>query len=317
MAWFHNNTGGRYMSAPPRVPTNAEDPLRALFESLRQDGQAPRDFGELGRLACVFHIDFSLFDELIHSGETVQIFDELESTVFPFDVFELDTSGAPEIPFADHGLMVAYRPRRYLIAVRYEAGRTVFVIADDLEMRTRDGGIERMVSAFQYGLKAAEDPEKDGTLERQPIRPLGVHTFDEKKIVSEERENTYWLRLLMAAIRFARLLNHRGAMIQRFQDPERPPTRQQRRAAGYVDRDHYRIKLRPRLSTEAAIGDVLSGRSLRYTPRRRHPVREFTRIYASGRSGPVRAHVRGGRLAPGVDYDARAVIRAAIENDPS
>jgi hypothetical protein len=189
-----------------------------------------------------------------------------------------------------------------------------FTIADDLEIRVSDSPTVRMVSAFQYTLTPANGPDEQGTLALQAIRPLGVLDFNETNIVGEERQTAYWLRLLMASVRFARLLNHRGVTIQQINDPARPPTRQQRRAVGYVDREQYRIVLRPRLSVEAAISDTLSGRSPRYTPRRRHLVREFTRTYPSGRTGPVRAHVRGGRLAPGIDYDARAVIRAAIED---
>lgn len=296
------------------VQINPDDLLHDLFERVREEGQPHDGFGELGRLACVFHLDYALFDDLIHPGETVAIFEELHDTIFPFDVFEISLNEAPEMSFANDGPLVGYRPRRYLIAIRYEIGRTTFVIADDLEMHEKSGRIGKMVSAFSYAMLSAQDPKSDGALQLQAIRPKGVRSFDAQKIVQEERQNAYWLRLLMAAIRFARLLNHRGVAIQHFNDPQRPPTRQQRRAAGYVDRDHYRIVLRPRLNVETAITDVLSGRSLRYTPRRRHMVQEFVRTYASGRTGPVRAHMRGGGLSPGVDYDARAAIRAAIED---
>ncbi len=296
------------------VQTNPDNLLDDLFERVREEGQPHDGFGDLGKLACVFHLDYALFDNLIHPGETVALLEELHDTVFPFDVFEISLNEAPEMPFADDGPMAGYRPLRYLIAMRYEIGRTSFLIADDLEMREKSGRVRSMISAFSYSIISAQDPKSDGALQPQAIRPKGVRSFDAQKIVQEEHQNAYWLRLLMTAIRFARLLNHRGVTIQRFSDPNRPPTRQQRRAAGYVDQDHYRIVLRPRLNAETAITDVLSGRSLRYTPRRRHMVQEFVRTYASGRIGPVRAHMRGGGLSPEVDYDARAAIRAAIDD---
>lgn len=300
--------------------TSHDNQLRDIFSRLPREGQSPSDFGELGRLASVFHLDFSLWDELVKDDENVRIFDELETTVFPFDVFEIAFSDTPNMSFRDSGAVGhQYRPLRYLLAVRYEADQVIFTILDDLEMRYSANGIhiKRMISACQYTLIPAPSKADNAKILFTPILPYGVRgsAQDKEKIAFEEQCHTYWLSILIAIIRFTHLLNHRGVMIKRFADPLRPSTRQQRRAAGYVDRDHHRIVLRPRLSVNQAIHDALSGRSTRYTPRRRHPVQEFIRTYASGKIGPVRAHVRGGRLAPGVDYDARAVIRAAITSE--
>ena len=286
--------------------------LGRLFDDIQRDGFPTDDFGELGRLGRVFHLDYHLFAGLVHDGEIVSFVDELEQAIFPFDVFEIALDGAPEMRFSDRGNFNSYHPQRYLLAMQFTEQRTSFIVADELELIRESGPTVRMASAFRFTVDAEANDET--RMIPTAISPRGVAPFDAAKIEAEERANAYWLRILISCVRFAIVLNHRGVTLERFDDPLRPPTRQQRRAAGYVDREHYRIALRPRLTADNAMQDALSQRSLRYTPRRRHEVKEFERTYASGKVGPVRSHMRGGRLAPGPDYDARAAILGAIRD---
>lgn len=285
-------------------------PIRKLIEQAQVRGFPHAGFGDFAPPARVFHLPFPVIEEFVHGGEQVALFDELEQAVFPFDVFELLLHDAPTLSFTDQGGWARYRPLRYLLAVDRADESVTFLVADDLEMIGKSGESTRHASAFLFTI----DERSEEKLIRQPILPKGGTELSRTILLEEELQNAYWLRILIAFIRFSITLNHRGVAIERIDDPLRPPYRQQRRASRYIDQEHYRIAIRARLTADAAMRDALSGRMLRFTPRRRHEVSEFVRTYASGKTGAVRAHLRGGKLAPGPDYDARAAILSAIRD---
>ena len=286
-----------------------------FIESVRKNGAPMGDFGALNAVARVFHLPGTLVDDFGHYGEDVQIFDELEHAVFPFDCFTIDITDPATYPFVDAATtktnLTAYRARRYYFARIEVAGFRRFLVGDLCDNISGDRVVDQLAS---FGL-FLETPYGDGyrQLEFEPTRPsvLPPHAIKMDALKQNERETGYFGKLLVSFTRFAILLNHKRTAIERIDDPLRPPNRQQRRAAGYVEREHYRITLRGNLTLTQGLTDVMTGQSLRYTPRRRHAVETFERTYRSGKTGPVRAHLRGGKLAPGPDYDARVAILAA------
>ena len=99
---------------------------------------------------------------------------------------------------------------------------------------------------------------------------------------------------------FCLMLNHRDVSTIQIQDPFRPPTRQQRRAEGYVEREHYLVELRKPLSR--IIHDATRGKHLRQ--RRPHEVRKHLRHLHDGKLTTVRAHTRCGVPSRNSEYDA-------------
>ncbi len=300
--------------------TTLGDPatIAAIVSKMQLAGAPTRDFGELNAIARVFHLSASLIDEFCHEGEEVQLLEELKHAVLPFDCFTIDIDDPTAIPFVDAKLNVknlaSYVPRRYLFATSERNGTPFFLIGDITDNIARDGTVQKAASFGLY------DEELEGDEQRRlvfkPLRPreLPPDHFSVETLSKEEQVNQYYGKIFVGFIRFAILLNHRGTQLERFDDPLRPINRQQRRSSGYVDIEHYRIVLRGRLTFTQALSNVITGKSLRYSPRRRHAVETFQRTYRSGKTGSVLAHMRGGKLAPGPDYDARAAILNAVND---
>jgi len=82
--------------------------------------------------------------------------------------------------------------------------------------------------------------------------------------------------------------NHVDVSAIQMVDPDRPPNRQQRRAQGYKEQEHYRIVIRGRI--ERIGREIAQEKGLRQ--RREHEVRSHLRYLASGRVSKVRSHKR-------------------------
>jgi hypothetical protein len=102
------------------------------------------------------------------------------------------------------------------------------------------------------------------------------------------------------AASFCLMLNHRDVTAVQIQDPLRPATRQQRRAGGYLEREHYLVELRKPLSR--ILHDATRGKHLRQ--RRPHEVRKHLRHLRDGKLTTVRSHTRCGTPSRNSAYDA-------------
>lgn len=100
-------------------------------------------------------------------------------------------------------------------------------------------------------------------------------------------------------ISFLHFINNRKVEIKHFEDPDRPINRQQRRAAGYVDRDYYKVTIPPTKAVYELVMQAVGGRELRY--RRPHWVRGHPRkVRGRAERTWVKPHKRCGD--PGENY---------------
>jgi hypothetical protein len=108
---------------------------------------------------------------------------------------------------------------------------------------------------------------------------------------------------------FCAFANHRDVHAVAIPDPNRPETRQQRRAQKYKEQEHYRIVIRGKPNT---IGKEI-GEKKNIRERREHDVRSHLRTQATGRISVVRAHRRCRGQKPFLtrDYELSPDLRDA------
>jgi hypothetical protein len=149
---------------------------------------------------------------------------------------------------------------------------------------------------------------------------IGENPQDIAKLPTDEMKSVTGtaLQLLWTAVNFMLLINSKEVEHVLVTDPLRPPTRQQRRAQGYIDAPHYEIRLKPKQTIRTALEQAVREHRKHY--KRPHDVRSHPRRYKSGRVAVVRAHRRGLRgEKPEIkrEYDAKemgtAVRKAPFE----
>ncbi len=206
---------------------------------------------------------------------------DVRYVVPPFAMFALVVDEPRWEPAIDNPDLHA-RTTRLLV----DAGESAWRIAERVEFRRTDApdaASQAMIVGTLF------DPESS-YFEGQ----------DESGVIAARE----FARVARVTIGFCLLLQHRDVSLVSCEDPDRPPNRQQRRAAGYVDVEQRRIILRPRGSVERLLGDV------RAYERLRNPgpqdVRGHVRTLRDGRVIPVKPYRRGddGPASP-VEYDAR------------
>lgn len=139
-----------------------------------------------------------------------------------------------------------------------------------------------------------------------------AYTKRSKETVESDRR--YWVDSIYIMRAFCEMLQHRGVLVDRIDNPDRPPNRNQRRAAerdgSYVEGEHYTITLRKKLTPSKAYSQAVKGIALKEgSPKRRHIVVSHFRKLVKDREEPllvpVVSHVRGGKMKGRVNiYDA-------------
>jgi len=140
-----------------------------------------------------------------------------------------------------------------------------------------------------------------------PARPEMVRVLGVDATINEEATRVALL-LVRCILGMWYVLDHRDVRIIAEADPLRPPTRQQRRAAKWVDRDRYVIRISPTVTIRQIVEDLSAGRSRRgIAPHdrrahlRRHPKTKARSVHVRS------AHVRGGATRLPI-YDPNGVV---------
>jgi hypothetical protein len=129
----------------------------------------------------------------------------------------------------------------------------------------------------------------------------------------EEMAHASYIGSIRALFNFLLLLNNRKVAVLRVADPARPLSRQQRRAAAYVEADHYSIVLQPGSAVSRLIRQSAFGHNV--INRRPHDVRSHLRHLKTGGTVPVKAHRRGltsNRSLGVAEYDATQLRRHGV-----
>lgn len=108
---------------------------------------------------------------------------------------------------------------------------------------------------------------------------------------------------------FCAFINHVGLTATRIADPDRPPNRQQRRAANYVENPHYRVLIRGRV--ERLAKELAEGKNIR--ERREHDVRQHLR---TNRAGVKAIRVRPHRRCRGKKEFIQREYETSVEYTP-
>jgi len=218
----------------------------------------------------------------VPQGLAVMPFDELAiSWPWPWPMLA-QSSSALELPACT-------------VAVRIEQNNIVFRVP------IVTCGIPNTMIAFTAWLPCDEGGliEFDG---RRLIRSAPkVHGVDSPVMLVGTAAVFIALKLLFA-------FEHRDVRIVQAPDPNRPPNRQQRRAAGWVDRERYEVRIRPYITVREVLDDLERGKKRRgVTP---HDRRAHIRRHPKTKEKTVRvkcARVKGGNIGRYPIYDASGI----------
>jgi hypothetical protein len=260
-----------------------------------------------------FHITDEQFISLADKPDGLHISSAIE-TIWPFDVFEIVIDGGARQELQGTSLALDAESHLMRVAIAqwsYPPGRYEQGVIDHEWMvfdvtKYPDGRIEYGYVSFMRG-------QPDGEYRFLPWPPFGqknpLYAMWLPQLENgrwQTQDKPYWTKLLSLCKQLADALQHSSVGATIIPDPERPSTRQQRRAVGYIEADHYQITLRARTQLSSVLNDVRAGKSLHPWARRRHRVIGHSRRYSSGKVVRVREHMRGGKYGMGPQYDATA-----------
>lgn len=304
MSKKHPHDSNQQAAPPTRLdPTQlARDVIRYFVKiTTPVPHRFPQDFGPLDEIAPVFHLDTHIWKHILTPGEQIDTIEEMQRAILPFDAFEIRLNDPMTMPFIDNPGESYTCIRNGIIALpETTQGHTFFLL--DLIEHPKTGPVTNLV---QFNVAPSGD--------------ASMTNLSAPTIIGSELPRTdqhYWLSIFCGFMRFASLLAHQATGIELFDDPKRPRSRHERRQRGYVDRDHYRIILRAKTrpgqthELQRKLNDVTAGRHMRYTPRRRHLVTDYSYHKPSlgGRLISVPSHERGGKILCHSAYDARKLI---------
>jgi hypothetical protein len=282
------------------------------------DRKVQQYFESIGPNCRVFHIGEEQFKELRHLRQLSHGYDETSKTA-------VGRIALPDAPPWDPRFCVEPYP---YFAIRSPImfqpipngpptiegawGETRVDSSDNSKWRVflttilRDNNLRQTRTAFFEVLIRPEDGTFEVVLQTDKT-DLALKNFVEhgedfvrarRRLVRENYRDGAVAASFVAS--FCLMLNHRDVSTIRIEDPFRPPTRQQRRAEAYVEREHYLVELHKPLSR--IIHDATRGKHLRQ--RRPHEVRKHLRHLRDGKLTTVKAHTRCGVPSRKSEYDA-------------